>query len=100
LVGVWDTMGAGDGSAMCIADASTTAPKGALCAEAVITSVNNALTFATRTYSIPAADVATKLSESDPNVKVASLRSLNFEGTTVTKPAIAEKAQVSTSGSS
>lgn len=61
--GYWDTMGESEKSFMCIQDASTASAKGALCAEALITTVSNTKTYKTKTYSIPAAEIATKLTD-------------------------------------
>ena len=67
LVGNWPTMAEGEKSFMCIEDKATSANKGAVCMEANITGT----TFATKTYRIPTASVATKISGFDATTHLA-----------------------------
>jgi len=87
-------MGESEKSFMCIQDASTASPKGALCAEALITSASNTKTYKTKTYSIPAASVATKLTDwatasvATPPLKAATI-DFSFDHTVYTATAAA-----------
>ena len=79
-------MAEGDKSAICIEDASTSNALGALCAEANITTSGATTVYGTNTWSIKAADVATKLLETDAEMIAAGGRTMDFGGTTVTSP--------------
>ena len=79
-------MAEGDMSAICIEDGNTTSPKGALCAEANITTSGATTVYGTNTWSINAADVATKLLTTDAEMKLASTKSMDFGGLAVTSP--------------
>ena len=86
MYGYFDTMSEGDKSAICIEDASTASPQGALCAEANITTSGATTVYGTNTWSIKAADVGTKLNVSAANMTAAAGRTMDFGGTTVTSP--------------
>jgi len=85
MTGHWDTMNEGDKSAMCIADSRTSGAKGALCAEAYIYQSSGTKKYESKTYSILAADVATKLPTN--LTVVSSSRTMDFTSTTVSSPA-------------
>ena len=85
LYGFWDTMAKDDLSLMCIEDRSTSNAKGALCAEAYLTEVSGTTVYDSKTYSIKAADTATKLPTSlNPS---SSVKSLDMTGTSYGSPA-------------
>ena len=84
--GYWPTMDLNEKSFMCIADSSTTNAKGALCAEADIGPTADNKTYKVKTYSIPAASVATKLVDqatayAQSPAMTAATKNYNFDGT-------------------
>ena len=84
LNGYWDTIANGDLSAMCIADMSSSG-KGALCVEAYIHTVSSTVKYDSKTYSVKAADVKTKLLNT---IKPGdNARSFDFAGTSISSPA-------------
>ena len=84
LNGYWDTIASGDLSAMCISDMSSSG-KGALCAEAYIHTVSSTVKYDSKTYSIKAADIKTKLINT--TTVSTNARTFDFAGTSVTSPA-------------
>lgn len=61
IKGNWSTIGENNFSFMCIGDATSASPKGAVCVEALLTGGAPPTTFASRTWRIPESDVAAKL---------------------------------------
>lgn len=78
ISGKWDTIGEGEKSTMCMADASTSSPKGAICMEADITVVNAENVFTTHTYIVQATSVDTLLVDNDTVDRAAT--SIDFAG--------------------